>query len=340
MLLIGTFLVSLFACQGEVDLPQVNRGGLSLELPDHFPQNLSPYLSDENPLTQAKVNLGRKLFFDPSLSIDSTVSCASCHKPELAFTDGRSKSMGVDGRVGLRNAPTLANVLFGQSFFWHGSSPTLERQVIFPLEDEAEMANSFPEIISRLEADPEYVEMFEQAFGESPMPDNLTDAIASFERILLSYQSPYDKFLGGDSLALTTSQLRGLTLFNGEKAECFHCHNPAFLFTDESFKNNGLYEVYSDPGRWEVSGREEDRGKFKVPTLRNIALTAPYMHDGSLSTLEEVIDHYASGGKNHPNKAPEIRRFILSETEKEDLINFLESLTDPEFVNNPLLRNN
>ena len=327
-------------CQGDIELPKVEDPQALLELPDHFPNDLTPYLPEDNVLTRPKIDLGKMLFFDPNLSLDSTVSCATCHKPELAFTDGLQRSVGVGGRLGLRNAPSLANVLFGQSFFWHGSSPNLERQVIFPIEDEAEMDNTFPEIIRRLEGDEAYVEFFEEAFGEGPNPNNITDAIAAFERTLLSYQSPYDKYLEGDTSALSLSQKRGLILFNGEKAECFHCHNPAFLFTDESFKNNGLYEVYPDPGRWELTGREEDKGKFKVPTLRNIALTAPYMHDGSIATLEEVIDHYSSGGANHPNKAPEIRRFILNDQEKQDLIQFLEALTDPAFINNPSFRTN
>ena len=327
------------ACGDNEVLDPSDPDAYAIELPDHFP-NLDFFVPEDNPLTNPKVQLGKKMFFDPSLSSDSTVSCASCHKPELAFTDGRARSLGVQSRLGKRNAPSLANIAFGQSFFWHGSIPTLEQQAIFPLEDPTEMDNNFAEIIRRLNGDLAYRNEFIEVFGAEASPNFVTDALAAFERTLLSYESPYDKFLQGDSTALTPSQKRGLLIFNGETAECFHCHNPAYNFTDESFRNNGLYEVYPDPGRWEVTGLETDKGKFKVPTLRNIALTAPYMHDGSLLSLEEVLEHYMSGGKAHPNKAGEIRRFVLSEEQKQDILNFLESLTDPSFINNPLFRNN
>ena len=339
---LGIFWVVLWgvsACGDNEVVDPVDLDAYVVELPDHFPK-LDFFIPEDNALTQSKVQLGKKLFFDPRLSSDSTVSCASCHKPELAFTDGRARSLGVQSRQGKRNSPSLANVAFGQSFFWHGSIPTLEQQAIFPLEDPTEMDNNFAEIIRRLNEDISYKEAFIEVFGAEVNPDFVTDALASFQRTLLSYESPYDKFLQGDSSALSPSQKRGLQLFNGETAECFHCHNPAYNFTDESFRNNGLYEVYPDPGRWEVTGLEKDKGKFKVPTLRNIALTAPYMHDGSLLSLNEVLEHYMRGGKAHPNKAGEIRRFVLNEQQKQDLLNFLESLTDPSFINNPLFRNN
>ncbi|MEM6628361.1 MAG: cytochrome c peroxidase [Bacteroidota bacterium] len=332
------FIWGLSACGENEGINPVNSDIYEIDLPDHFP-SLEFFIPEDNPLTNSKVELGKKLFFDANLSSDGTISCASCHKPELAFTDGRSLSIGVQGRLGKRNAPSLANAVFGQSFFWHGSIPTLEQQAIFPLEDPNEMDNNFTEIIRRVNGDSAYQLAFTQVFGSEATPAFVTDALASFQRALLSYESPYDKFLQGDSSALTPSQHRGLTLFNGETAECFHCHNPSYNFTDESFRNNGLYEVYSDPGRWEVTGLESDKGKFKVPTLRNISLTAPYMHDGSLPDLEAVLDHYMSGGKAHPNKSGEIRRFVLSEGQKQDLLNFLESLTDPSFINNPLFRN-
>ena len=307
------------------------------DLPAHFPDP-TLYIDSENIPTVAKVELGRRLFFDPILSSDGTISCASCHLPDQSFADPRPLSIGVNGKVGKRNAPALVNVMYGQSFFWHGSTPSLERQVLFPIEDSTEMNSSFPEVLAKINQHPEYPSLFREAFGTEPNPDALTDAIASFERSLVSSNAPYDRYLEGDTTALNQSQLRGMTLFFGEKAECFHCH-AGFNFTDESFKNNGLYEAYQDPGRWEVTGSRSDLGKFKVPTLRNIEFTAPYMHDGSIGSLEEVMDHYASGGKNHPNKSVLIRRFILSEQEKEDLINFLKALSDPSFLKNPAFQN-
>lgn len=288
----------------------------------------------DNPMTSEKVALGKRLFFDPILSSDRTVSCASCHVPEKAFADPRRVSTGVAGRKGTRNSPALINLVYKKDFFWHGSSPGLEQQVLLPITAENEMNSSLEEVIRRLNGDPEYVAAFRQTFGTAPDVNTLTDAIASFERSLISNQSPFDHYMAGDSNAMTAAQIRGMQLFRGEKAECFHCHEDPY-FNSLSFENNGLYEEYEDPGRWEVTGKESDKGKFMVPTLRNIEHTAPYMHDGSLHSLEEVIDHYSSGGKNHPNKSGFIRRFILSPQEKSDLIAFLQALSDPVFINDP-----
>ncbi|RMG23377.1 MAG: cytochrome-c peroxidase [Bacteroidetes bacterium] len=303
-------------------------------LPVHFPSLPVP---NAKPLTKARVKLGKKLFFDPILSRDSSISCASCHLPQKAFADPRQFSLGVDGQMGKRNAPALFNLAYGLSFFRDGATPTLERQVLFPIEDPSEMHNTLPVVIERLRSHPTYPGLFQQAFGTQPTVDGLTDAIAAFERTLLSYQSPYDRFLAGDSSSLDAAQQRGMQLFFGEKAECFHCHG-GFNFTDEMFHNNGLYEQYADPGRWRITGKASDMGKFKTPSLRNIAYTAPYMHDGSLSSLEEVVEHYSSGGKAHPNKSVLIRRFILSEQEKQDLIAFLHALSDETFIHNPAFR--
>jgi len=304
-----------------------------IEVPDHFPDP-GFYLPEDNPMTVGKVELGKMLFFDPVLSRDSSISCASCHLPEHSFSAPKRSSFGAEGTAGRRQSPALINVLYGQSFFWHGSVSSLERQILSPLESEIEMDNTMEEVISRLAADPDYMDMFEKVFGEGPTPNHITDAIASFERTLISADSPFDRYQAGDETALNESQLRGMELFFGEKAECFHCHG-GFNFTFEEFHNNGLYEQYDDLGRWEVTGKESDKGKFKVPTLRNIEYTFPYMHDGSMNSLEEVVDHYASGGANHPQKSGLIRRFILSEQEKEDLVNFLKALSDPSFLENP-----
>lgn len=320
---------SLFSCQDGSSLPTPDV--YQLEVPAHFP---APTIPDGKTLTAEKIALGRKLFFDPILSSDSTISCGSCHIQGKAFADNSRVSRGVENRPGTRNAPALINVVYGRSFFWDGSSPTLERQVLFPLESEFEMNSTVQQAIGRLQQHPEYPELFQAAFDEGLTANALTDAIAAFERTLISADAPFDRFRAGDSAAMTAAQYRGMDLFFGEKAECFHCHG-GFNFTDELFHSNGLDQTPLDNGRWRVTGVESDRGTFKTPTLRNIEHTSPYMHDGRFDNLEEVIDHYASGGANDPNKSPLIRRFILSPAEKEDLIAFLLALSDPGFLVNP-----
>ena len=328
---LGIGIVFLFFWVSCKDSDNVSNNQYELVVPDHFP---TPEIPDDNPLTAEKIALGKRLFFDPILSTDSTVSCGSCHLQGNSFSDPKRFSFGVGNVQGKRQAPALINMVYGRSFFWHGGVPSLEQQVLFPIEDPTEMASSAREVMDKLMRHPEYPTLFEEAFGEVPTMKGLTDAIASFERTLITANSPYDRYLAGESDALSESQLRGMELFFGEKAECFHCHT-GFNFTDESFQNNGLSEVYEDPGRWEITGFESDKGKFKVPTLRNIAYTSPYMHDGRFISLEQVVDHYISGGANHPNKSVLIRRFIFSDQERTDLLNFLHALSDEEFITNP-----
>jgi cytochrome c peroxidase len=320
----------------EKDPPQITDPGqmpVELKVPAHFTE---PPVPENNPLTVAKVKLGRKLFFDPILSLDSTISCGSCHFQEKAFADPAQFSAGVGGALGTRNAPALINLAYGRSFFWDGANPSLETQVLFPIEAENEMHNTIPEVLIRLRRHPEYQELFQDAFGKEPDITGLLFSIASFERTLISSNNKFDQYKMGDSTALSPSERRGMQIFFGENAECFHCHG-SFAFTTEEFHNNGIYEEYEDPGRWGFTGDSRDIGKFKTPTLRNIAVTGPYMHDGSFTSLREVIDHYESGGKNHPNKSVLIRKFPqqLSEQEKEDLIAFLHALTDETFLTNP-----
>lgn len=319
----------LFACQDLSSIPVPDL--YELKVPSHFP---TPTIPDDKTLTAEKIALGRKLFFDPILSSDSTISCGSCHKQEKAFADDGQLSRGVENRPGTRNAPALINAVYGRSFFWDGSSPTLERQVLFPIESEVEMNSNMADVIAKLRKHVAYPGLFQAAFGEGPTTDGLTDAIAAFERTLISVNASFDQFRQGDSSAMSLSQYRGMELFFGEKAECFHCHG-GFNFTDEDFHSNGLDVEPEDPGRWRLTGDESDRGLFKTPTLRNIEFTAPYMHDGRFETLESVIDHYASGGAAHLNKSPLIRQFVLSDGEKEDLIQFLKALSDPDFLANP-----
>jgi len=321
-------------CEQDLPLKGPEHRPITLEVPTNYAKPLVP---EDNPLTPAKIALGKKLFYDKNISRDSSVSCSSCHLADHAFSDPRQFSLGVGERIGTRNAPALVNTAYGRSFFWDGANPALETQAIFPLEASFEMDMDLAELVERLKADPEYPALFQAVFGVEPNVGSITQAIASFERSMLSLNSPYDRYLQGDESALNESEKRGLTLFFGEKAECFHCH-VGTNFSDELFHNNGLYETYLDNGRWEVTGLEEDRSKFKTPTLRNIAYTAPYMHDGSIETLEEVVEHYSSGGASHPNKSGLIRAFTLSNQEKEDLLNFLHALSDTSFIYNPAFR--
>ncbi len=313
----------------DVDMPYV------LTHPAHFPKMPIP---EDNELTVKRVALGKKLFFDKILSLDNSQSCASCHDIDHAFADPRKGSVGVNGHVGTRNAMPLINLGWEKSFFWDGRSATLEEQALLPIQDPTEMASNLEDVINKLLAHDEYPELFDKAYGEPPSEATLAKAIASFERILISGGSRYDRYVEGDTNALTASEKRGMSLvLDSHTAECNHCH-VGFNFTDHTFHNTGLDRGTIDPGRLAVTGDLNDEAAFKVPTLRNIALTAPYMHDGRFETLEEVVDHYANGGQGHHNQTPLVRRFILTPTDKEDLVNFLKALTDEAFVENPAFR--
>jgi cytochrome c peroxidase len=295
-----------------------------LNLPPHFPL---PEIPEDNLLTKNRVELGRLLFADPILSRDSTVSCASCHKSEFAFADNRAVSPGVGNRLGARNAPSLTYRAYATSLNWDGGVPSLELQALAPIQAHFELDMDFATLVERLKRSPRYPSLFQAAYQTPPNEVGIVKALAAFQRTLIKGTSDYDRYLQGDSAALSPSAKRGKDFFFGETAECFHCHT-GLLLTDETFQNNGLYSEYKDQGRFLITGRERDKGKFRVPSLRNIELTAPYMHDGSLPTLEAVIDHYASGGAMHPAKSTLVRKFHITQQEKEDLINFLKSLTD------------
>ena len=279
-----------------------------------------------NPITAAKVTLGEQLFFDPILSRDRTVSCGSCHLPDLAFSDPRPVSLGIEGRSGIRNSPSLVNIAYQNLFFWDGGALTLENQVFGPLEDANEMDADLAEILERLSADPAYRQAFDRAFDEPPSLRGLTQALAAYQRTIRSGGSRYDRYQAGAEAALTAAEKRGLTLFES-KARCATCHN-GFLLSNRAFENNGLAFANADSGRARITQQPEDFGKFKVPSLRNVALTAPYMHDGRLPTLEAVIEHYDQGGTDARGQHPVIRPLNLSKADKADLLAFLESLTD------------
>ena len=302
-----------------------------LNLPLGFDQ---PNIPNDNKLNNARVSLGKKLFFDKQLSRTGEVSCASCHKPELAFSGGMDINPGVEGRRGIRNSPTLTNIAYNSMFMHDGGPRTLENQVVLPFDNEKEFDFKLLEAAVRLQNDDEYVKEFKTAYNTKVTSESIMKAIAAFERTLISGNSPYDQHSYQEKYeAMSTSALRGRDLFFSDSLACSSCHS-GFNFTDYSFQNNGLYEKGKDIGRMRVTLFVNDEGLFKVPTLRNLKYTAPYMHDGSFKTLEEVVEHYAKGGKPFPTRSKIIRGFKLTETQRKDLLSFLESLSDSEFVDN------
>jgi cytochrome c peroxidase len=298
---------------------------IKLKIPHGFPY---PPIPPDNQPTKERIALGKRLFSDPILSRDSTISCATCHIESKYFTDGLPKSKGIEGRTAFRNAPTLVNCAYLPNTMWDGGVPTLEQQVLAPISNPLEMDFDINSVVARLLAHPIYLNLFRRAYGLLPSVYTLTRAIACYERTLFSRNCRYDDFLHHrDSSTLSNSEKRGMALFFGERGECFHCHGE-YNFTDYSFKNNGLYLVYPDSGRARITLNKGDLGMFRVPSLRNIALTAPYMHDGSLPTLKAVIDHYNRGGEAHFNKSGLLTPMHLSESEIQDLVAFLNALTD------------
>ena len=299
-------------------------------LPD-LNQYVSTPVPEDNPMDSAKVALGKALFFDTRLSLDNSISCASCHNPELAFTDGLKTSTGINGQKTQRNSPSLLNAGFLPTVMYDAHLKTLELQVIVPLQEASEMGNNMRTLTPILRAIPEYQTAAQSIYGRDFDAWVLTRSLAAFERSLVSLSAPYDHFTKGDAAALSPKEQAGLKIFS-EKLYCTECHTPPY-FTNYEPKNNGLYLDYgSDKGRFRINMDSSEMGCFKVPSLRNIELTAPYMHDGSFASLEEVIDHYAKGGAGHVLQDPRIKPFNLSSVERSALIAFLYSLTDLSFV--------
>lgn len=286
----------------------------------------------DNPTTAEKIALGRTLFFDKRLSRDNSISCATCHKPGLAFTDGLAKSTGIDGRKTDRNSPSLLNAGYLPTVMFDAHLETLEKQTIVPIQEHVEMDMNMKELLVRLQAIPEYAEAAKSIFNREFDAWVLTRSISAFQRSLISDNSRFDQYYYQDKkMALTKAEKRGWLLFS-EKLYCIECHSPPH-FTNYQAISNGLYEDYGeDQGRFRINADSSDMGKFKVPSLRNSELTYPYMHDGTFESLEDVIDHYASGGKNHVNKDKRIVPFVITSEEKSDLVLFLESLTDTSFL--------
>lgn len=344
---------------------------LGRPLPTTFP--VPNWLAD-NPPTPQKVALGRHLFYDPRLSGNGTTACASCHIQKLAFTDGRALSVGSTGAMTARNSPTLANVAYNGTLTW--GNPVLrhlERQILVPMFGEfpIEMGvtNNEQIVLDRFRQDPRYQKLFFDAYPGVDEPVNvqsIVQSLSSFLRTMISANSAYDRYLAGDETAMSASARRGMEMFLSESFECHHCHT-GFNFSastawrglsmgDVAFFNNGLYNVKGtgryptgNTGIYEITGEPDDMGKFRPPTLRNIALTAPYMHDGSVATLEEVIKIYARGGRlietgedagdgyQNPHKNGLVSGFPLSDQEAQDFVEFLRSLTDESFINDPNL---
>ena len=316
----------------------------SLDIPKLFEDNiLAPVIPIDNPQTVEGIALGKKLFFDPILSIDNTLACVDCHAPENAFTDSDKFSDGVDGIFGNRNSMPLFNLAwnYDEKFFWDGNTFSLEHQAFVPVTDPIEMKSNWADVESKLQQHAEYPSLFEKAFGASNIDSSLvTKAIAQFERTLISANSKFDKFLLGE-LNLSPEELNGFNVFMDEaKGDCFHCHgsdkNP--LWTDNIFHNNGLDETFADLGLGAVTGDPADNGKFKSPSLRNLEFTAPYMHDGRFASLDDVINHYSQGLKNSSTIDPLMKKVDqggvgLTDKDKADLKAFLLSLSDYDFIN-------
>ncbi|MGM0477844.1 MAG: cytochrome-c peroxidase [Bacteroidota bacterium] len=273
--------------------------------------------------------LGERLFFDKRLSVDGSIACADCHIPALVFTDAKRMSEGIHGRKGKRNSPTLFNAANQDKFMWDGGVKTLELQALVPLQDTNEMGHMVSDLIPELEQDAYYDSMARTLYNRSFDPFVLTRALGHYQRSLYREDSRYDQWKRGE---ISDKRLeKGNDLFVNQ-LNCASCHTPP-TFTNNSIANTGRYRHYEDPGRYRITGDVSDSGAFKVPTLRNVEMTAPYMHDGAMKTLDTVIDHYARGGVDHPNKDKRITPFELSEQERADLIYFLRALSDERYKN-------
>jgi cytochrome c peroxidase len=328
----------------------------------------TPIVPKDNPMSDAKVQLGRRLFYEKRLSLDGTMSCGSCHQQSRAFTDGQPMHVGVAGEMGIRSAMTLTNVAYLPSYTWANPQITsLEKQMLIPLFSDHPLEMGLQghdgELMEALRADEGYRRLFEDAFPEQTEAitvENLAKAIAAFERTILSFNSPYDRYKHGEPNAIPPAAKRGEALFFGERLECYHCHGGTNFtdnnmqqgqaFPESGFHNTGLYneDGFGAYRKWDsglrmVTEKEDDEGKFRTPTLRNIAVTAPYMHDGSIATLEDVIrKHYAVKGHSamtskgaSPMRDEFIVGFSINDREARDLVAFLNSLTDDDFLRNP-----
>jgi cytochrome c peroxidase len=337
LLFIFTIIIT-YSCKNKDSIPEplpfsiANTPNEPLEplfdIPSHFPHLSFP---TENEQTRNIVALGRMLFYDPILSKDSSISCASCHFQHLAFTDSKSISIGIEGKTGFRNSPPLFNLAWHSTFFWDGGAPDLESQAIAPITTPEEMGHNLQILNTQLNKNTFYKQKFKDAFGtDSVFTLRIITALAMFQKSIISGNSAYDAYLKGNTDALNQTEKEGMLVY---EQKCSSCHK-GVLMTDFSFQNNGLDEVFSDLGRGRITDNELDNGKFKVPTLRNVALTAPFMHDGRFFTLDEVLEHYATGKKNSSTVAASVMEITLSVEEKNSLKHFLNTLTDYSLLTN------
>jgi cytochrome c peroxidase len=350
------FGVALASCQQNTETPDPTEPEGPVVPPTAYvlavPSNFSPPRStrSDNPLTVEGVALGRRLFYEKSLSVTNTIACASCHKQELAFTDGLARAQGVNGSLGTRNTMSLTNMAWASRLNWDGAAATLENQARIPIENPLEMHQSLQAGVARLQASGTYPALFRKAFGSSTITeDDVLKALAQFERTLVSSNSRYDQFQRGNRTILSSFEQQGMLLFSRHPdpslgvrgGNCSDCHAGP-LQAGLGFFNNGLDATLTDLGLGTVTGQATDNGKFKAPSLRNIALTAPYMHDGRFTTLAQVVDHYNDHVVlNSPNLDPQILNasntaghftLELTATEKAQIVAFLETLTDTTFT--------
>jgi len=322
--------IILLACKKDMDqnpVPQEPFKGFYQ--PEHFPPILQPF--DVTKINEKSFALGKRLFYDPILSRDSTIACGSCHIQASAFTHhGHDVSHGIEDKLGRRNALPIQNLMWQKNFLWDGGILNLELVAISAITSPVEMDETLPNIVEKLKRSKVYPQMFKEAFGTNEITSTkMLIALGHFMALFISDKSKYDEVKRGKA-QFTEQEQRGYNLF---KQHCEACHREP-LFTDQSFRNNGLQHFFSiDKGRYEISLLDGDEGKFKVPSLRNIEITAPYMHDGRFSTLMDVLNHYSSGIQNYPNLDPLlINKIPLTEQEKNDIIAFLKTLTDPSFI--------
>jgi cytochrome c peroxidase len=336
-LVVGLTVVLTMNAQAQI---QNQTGAMPLAKPVRIKSPLGlPQVAipSDNPPTVETIALGRRLYYDPILSVDNTVSCATCHDPQFGYADPKPFSEGVGKKFGTRHAPSVLNAAYYNAQFWDGRAPSLEKQAEGPVQNPLEMAHTLTGVEKRLNADPDYRELFAQAWGFGPITYEMVEkSIASFERTLISANSPFDRWkYGHDEKAVSPAVKRGFMVFTSrKKANCAACHTVGkkyALFTDNKFHNIGVgvdAGQITDPGLYAVTHNEADRGKFKTPSLRNVAITGPYLHDGSLKDLKQVIDFYVGAGNSNPNLDPQIHVLdFLSGRERADLLAFLNSLT-------------
>lgn len=303
---------------------------------DALPLGLDSFgakVPEDNPITFAKAELGKHLYFDTRLSKDGTVSCATCHDPAKGYSDGKKTSQGIAGQAGNRNAPTVLNRLFSDLQFWDGRAKDLEEQALGPIANPIEMGNTHEAMVATVSGISGYKGLFKAAFGDETITaPRVAQAIATFERTVVTGNSPFDRYENGDKSAMSESAVRGLAIFrDNQRGRCSICH-AGFNFTDEKYHNLGVGMDQPDAeknhaGRFAVTKVEKDKGAFKTPTLRQVAASGPYMHDGSEATLEEVVEFYAKGGHPNPHLDPEMKKLDLTDQDKKDLVEFMKALS-------------